>query len=371
MESLASLTANAATSFGRGASFDEFLARDFVSIGAGPIERCMKIDGRRLYLSGATGFFGKNLLSLLAHLQRRGASFRVTALSRSPERFLADQPWCRNQKWLEWETGDALSHWPGHGKYDYILHAATERAADSHLDRLKLFDEILNGTRNALSFAAAHGVKRLLLSGSGAQYGVIPESLSQGVPESALLACDPTTAASSYGEGKRAAEMLATLHGERHGFDVISTRCFAFVGPGLPLDGQFAIGNFIRDALEGSPIQLSTTGEAVRSYLYGADLAVWLLVLLMEAENGSAINIGSDRPIRIVDLANRVRDLVNPRLEVRPGVNHSGEDRGFYVPSIDYAKTLGLDAWTSLDHAIARTADWHRGPGHAPPIYHT
>jgi len=356
---------NPAESRGRLLELDEFLAADFDRIGGAPLERCLKLDGRRLYLSGATGFFGKNILSLLLYLQDRGASFRVTALSRSPERFLAAQPWVRRLQGLEWTKGDVLAEWRGHGQYDYLLHAATDTAADSHLDKLKLFDHIQSGTRNALNFAATHGVRRLLLAGSGAQYGAIPESFSAGVPESALLACDPTKSASSYGEGKRAAEMLATLHGERHGFDVVCTRCFAFVGPGLVLDGHFAIGNFIRNALDGTTIHMASTGESVRSYLYGADLAVWLLLLLLDADNGSAINVGSDRAIRIVDLANRVRDLIAPRHEVRPGVNRSGEDRKFYVPCIAYAKALGLDAWTPLDHAIARTADWHRGPGHA------
>jgi nucleoside-diphosphate-sugar epimerase len=360
---------NPARSRGSLPELDEFLAADFDRIGA-PLERCMQLDGRRLYLSGATGFFGKNILSLLLYLQRRGASFRVTALSRSPERFLAAQPWCRRLRGLEWQQGDVLAEWNGDGQYDYLLHAATDTAAESHLDKLKLFDQIQSGTRNALNFAAAHGVRRLLLSGSGAQYGAIPESFAAGVPESALLACDPTKSASTYGEGKRAAEMLATLQGERHGFDVVCTRCFAFVGPGLVLDGHFAIGNFIGNALEGTAIHMATSGEAVRSYLYGADLAVWLLLLLMDADNGSAINVGSDRAIRVVDLANRVRDLVAPRLEVRPGVNRSGEERKFYVPSIERAKTLGLDAWTRLDHAITRTADWHRGPGRAPPTHH-
>src|SRR5277367_3043644 len=104
--------------------FDEFLASDFAAVGTALIDRCMKMQGRRLYLSGATGFFGKNLLSLLAYLARRGATFGVTALSRSPERFLAEQPWCRNLAWLDWQTGDVGNPWPGEGRYDYLMHAA-------------------------------------------------------------------------------------------------------------------------------------------------------------------------------------------------------------------------------------------------------
>jgi nucleoside-diphosphate-sugar epimerase len=341
-------------------SIDEYLAADFARFEAALIGRCMKIDGKRLYLTGASGFFGKNLLSLLADLQRRGASFHVTALSRDPELFLDNQAWCRGQSWLAWRTGDVSAPWPGEDAYDLLLHAATDTSSASHRDKARMFEGMLSGTRQALNFAAAHGIKRLLLAGSGAQYGAIPASYSQGVPESSSLACDSAKSASAYGEGKRFTETLAALHAEQHGFAVVNTRCFAFVGPGLPLNGHFAIGNFLRDALRGRQIRLSSDGSAVRSYLYGADLAVWLLILLLEAENGATINVGSDRGIRVVDLATRIRDLVNPTASVHAGDPRPGEERHHYLPNIDRARTLGLNVWTDLDQAITRTADWYR-----------
>ena len=342
------------------AAFEEFLAEDFVRIGAPVLGRCLRLDGRSVYLSGATGFFGKSILSLLVHLRRMGASIRVTALSRSPAKFLDAHPWCRDLPWLDWHHGDAQDRWPGEGTYDYVLHAATNTAADAHVDKVRMFDQIVAGTRNALEFAATHGVRRVLLCGSGAQYGAIPEGLAYGIPESSLLACDATLPGSAYGEAKRVSEVLAALKGVLHGIEIVNARCFAFVGPGLPLDGHFAIGNFIRDAIDGVPIQLATRGEALRSYLYSADLAVWLLVMLLEAANGSAINVGSDCAVRILDLAKRVRDVANPHLEVRAGTASSAGERRFYLPCIARAKSHGLDVWTDLDQAIARTALWHR-----------
>jgi nucleoside-diphosphate-sugar epimerase len=341
-------------------SFEKFLATDFARIGAAQLERCRALDGRRLYLTGATGFFGKNLLALFAYLHNRGIKISVTALSRDPQRFLAAQPWCRDRPWLVWQRGDAAQAWPGEGQFDLVLHAATDTRAEAHQDKLDVCEKILAGTRRALEFAAIHGVQRLLLTGSGAQYGAIPPEFSEGISESSLLACDPTKAGSAYGEGKRLSELLAALHAERSGLEVINTRCFAFVGPGLALDGHFAIGNFLQDALQGHDIRMASAGAATRSYLYGADLAVWLAILLTEAAAGSTINVGSDRPVTILGLATKVRDLVDGQRQVRVGPARVGEERHLYLPRVDQARQLGLDVWTGLDEAILRTAQWHR-----------
>lgn len=328
-------------------------------------ERLHMLDGLRgkhVLITGSTGFFGKWLLALIKLLNQEGACIEVSAVSRAPQRFLNTYPEYVGVDWLSWIEADvrSLERIVLIRPLDLVLHAATETLGGAHADPLNLFDTILQGARQALDVAVRFGAKRVLFTGSGAQYGGI--KVDHPVRESAVGACNSALATSAYAEAKRAQETLAALYSARHGVEVVLTRCFAFSGPGLALDEHFAIGNFVRDALWRDELVLQSSGQAVRSYLHGADLAVWLLALLIDGEAGAAYNVGSDHALTIAQLAHRVVECVAPHKSVKIlGQHNLGQARSYYVPNVQKARALGLDIWTSLDESIVSMARWARG----------
>src|SRR5262249_19404769 len=142
-----------------------------------------------------------------------------------------------------------------------------------------------------------------------------------------------STRVSVYGKAKLRAEKTAIAAGTAAGLDVVIARGFAFVGPHLPLDAHFAIGNFIRDALSGGPIQVRGDGTPVRSYLYAADMTIWLLRILFRGTAGTAYNVGSEEAIRVADLARLVAEELGPGLEVEIAQPAQGSPPDRYVPS--------------------------------------
>lgn len=222
-----------------------------------------------------------------------------------------------------------------------------------------MFDTIVEGTRRTLEFARECGAKKFLLTSSGAVYGKQPPEITH-IPEDYVGAPDTMDPRSAYGEGKRVAELLCALYAKQYGIETKIARRFAFVGPYLPLDIYFAIGNFIRDGLQGGPIQVKGDGTPYRSYLYAADLAIWLWTILFRGQSCRPYNVGSEEYITIGALARSVARIFQPKVEVRiANLVESGNLLKRYVPSTERAfHELHLRRVIGLQESIKRTILW-------------
>jgi dTDP-glucose 4,6-dehydratase len=324
--------------------------QDMAAIGKALAPLWPRLSGARIFMTGGTGFIGRWMLEALA---RSGVDAEVTLLSRDPDSFAERVPHLAARFRLV--PGD-VTGFAAPGDYTHVIHAATDASAALNAsDPRRMFDTIVQGTRNALDLATASEARFFFLS-SGAVYGAQPQQVAH-VAEDWRGGPDPCDPLSAYGEGKRAAEMLCAIYARQFGLDIVNAGIFALLGPLLSLDIHFAAGNFIRDAMQGRTIRVVGSGEAIRSYLYAADLTVWLWTLLIAGKPGAVCNVGSEEAVSIADLARRTAALLgSPGVEIL-GNPDPGWNPGRYVPSTARIRAeLGVTATTSLDDAIRRTA---------------
>ena len=320
-----------------------------------------QMRGERLFLTGGTGFFGCWLVESFLHCNRQlNLNARLSVLTRDPESFLRKVPHLQAEHALSLHAGDVRDFAFPEGPYTFVLHAATEASAKQQAEQPhEMLSTIVHGTERVLSFAARASTRKLLLTSSGAVYGPQPGDLPH-VPEEYTGAPDPLLPGSLYGEGKRAAELLCALAAQER-LEAKIARCFAFIGPHLPLNAHFAAGNFVADVLHGRSISIASDGTTVRSYLYASDLAIWLWTMLFKAPSMRAYNVGSEHAVSIAELARTAALMRNPKLDVSIGRSQEpGKAPAQYVPSTQRARReLGLRETVPLAEALRRTLDWH------------
>ncbi len=328
------------------------------------------LRGTRLFLTGGTGFFGHWLLESLLHANRELAlELRATVLTRNATAFRAKSPHITADPAITLLEGDIRSFAFPAAPHTHIVHAATDSGGQqADQPAYELAESILEGTRYVLQFARATGARRLLYTSTGAVYGrstALPHT-----PESFPGAPDPLQLASSYDEAKRMAEHLCVAYAHGTALEPVVARCFAFVGPHLPLDAHFAIGNFLGAAMHGERIHIKGDGTPRRSWLYMSDLAAWLWTLLAQGAPNRAYNVGSDEGYTIAEAARLTAGTLRPdghggsALPIQiDGTPNLAAPLNSYVPAIDRAREeLGLRVTVPLAEALRRTAAWHGFP---------
>lgn len=322
------------------------------------------LRGARIFITGGTGFFGSWLLeSFLFANQKLNLKASASVLTRRHDSVQQALPHLMLNPAITLYKGDVRNFEFPKGEYSHIIHAATDASAKLNNENpLLMLDTIIEGTRHTLDFAVQSKAERFLLTSSGAVYGKQPADMTH-IPEDYMGAPDPLNPRSAYGIGKRTAEQLCTLYAKQYDLPSTIARCFAFVGPYLPLDIHFAIGNFIRDAMNGGPIIIKGDGTPRRSYLYAADLAIWLWTILLRGESGHAYNVGSEESVSIAETAHSAARSVSSNIQIEiKGIPNPASPAEQYVPSTKRAQNeLGLTQSFFLDDGIKRTVSFLQG----------
>jgi dTDP-glucose 4,6-dehydratase len=319
-----------------------------------------RLKGKRILVTGGTGFVGSNLVESIAFLNHQvfDKPCRVFLVARHFDRFAKRHPHLISRNDITIVEGDIRALVFPRESYDFIIHAASPADPNTLTQNpWETIEVITEGTRRVVAMAMEREVEGFLFLSSGAVYGPQPPELAT-LPEGYRGGPDLRDGRAAYGEAKRYAETLCQVARSERGLPVMIARPFAFVGPYMDIYSSFAVMDFIRQGLLEKTIRVRGDGSAIRSLCYSSDMVVALWKILLCGRNGAVYNVGSDRDaVSIQELAIRVAKLLGS--EVRVWVEgREGKDtvRPRYVPDITKLRQeLGFVPAHDLDSALIRT----------------
>lgn len=321
--------------------------------------------GKSIFLTGGTGFFGKWLLESFIYINEKlSLDSKIISLSRNPELFIKKYPFYNDHiKSVKFIKGDILTYdFKLDKEIQFIIHAATDASDTLNKNNpLLMMDTITLGTRNVLDFALTQPIEGFLFVSSGAIYGKQPFDVSN-IQETDSFKIDINNSNSAYTEGKRIAELYCSTYFEKYKLPLKIARCFAFVGPYLPLDTHFAIGNFINNVIKNEDILIKGDGSTIRSYMYASDLSIAIWKILFLGRENMPYNVGVDSIYSLKDIALIINNIYGNKVHIlNENIN---KEKNIYSPNIDFLKRdLRINNFISIEDAIKKTIEFNKKYG--------
>jgi nucleoside-diphosphate-sugar epimerase len=317
-----------------------------------------KLRDSHILITGGTGFVGTWLTEILTVLnQDYNLNIKVYLLARNEPTNIV----IREDSNIQFIKSDIRNLKEIPSKIQFIIHAAGSPDSREHLSYpIRTLDSFYKGTLNLLDLATRlpNLVKIVHLSSSkvyGSNYDKIPISESFG--NKSDFYNDEI-----YTEAKRVSESVCKAYIAEFHLPIVIARPFAFIGPFQSLEKPWALNSFIRDAILGGPIRILGNANSTKSYLYGSDLATILLNLLINGVSGEEYNLGDPNPITLIDLANNIRQAVDPSIDII--VKASKDEYSttlFDVPNCTkIEKNANIKFNFTHSEAIKKTIDWNR-----------
>jgi len=257
------------------------------------------------FITGATGLIGSVLIkALLKYNALYCHSCRVVGLVRDINKAEKIFDKEKDDSNLEFCIGDVTGNISYNGGIDYVIHAASETKSINMINNpVETIWTSVCGTKNMLDFACSKKVKGFVYLSSMEAFGKV-ESKDERVSEKQLGYIELENVRSCYPESKRLAENMCVCYLKEYGLPVTVARLAQTFGAGVPSSDMRVFAQFAHSIINEQDIVLHTQGNSYGNYVYTADAAAALFLLLKEGARGEAYTVvNEESTMRIKDMA--------------------------------------------------------------------
>lgn len=317
---------------------------------------------KTILITGANGFLPSYIVEFLLFLNdQKKMGMKIIGIVRNKDK--ADKRFHPYKKRpdLKIIIQDVATPFKLSETFDFIIHAASQASPRFYeTDPVGTLKPNVLGTYNLLEFARKKPVQAILFISAGETYGNI---LTPGKKDETMYgSLDPASVRSCYAESKRMTETMAVSWHHQYGIPAKIVRLYHTYGPGIKLDDGRVFADFISNIVHNENIVMKSRGEAVRSFIYVADVVSAFFTVLLKGKNGEAYNVANEKATVSIKKLAETLVLLFPKKKLKvitqkrqAGDKYVESPIKFNYPSTEKLMRLGWKPHFSIEKGFLRT----------------
>lgn len=303
----------------------------------------MAKTSKRVAVTGGSGFIGSHVVDAL-----RDAGHRVTVVDRGAP------PHRRDVEYADADLLDLAAVKEATREAEHVFHLAAVSNVN-HAFEYPVYSTALNvlGTTHVLEAARQNGVERVHLASTVWVYNGAPAGVAVA-DESVPFYLDG--AGHLYTSTKMAAEMICHNYAELYGLPFTILRYGIPYGPRMR--EELLIPTFVKKALAGEPLTVAGKGEQYRKFVYVGDLADAHVLAMSDRARNQTYNLEGSRKVTVLEVAERIRDLLGDRVSIEFVPARSGDFGGREVSAAKAERELGWRPRVDFEEGLGETVSW-------------
>ncbi len=298
----------------------------------------------KFLVTGGAGFLGSALANQLAHDGHEVRALDDLSAGDS-SRLAAEVLFTRG------DVNDRPKLWSLLQGVECVYHLAARVSVPESILFPREYNAVnVGGTVGVMEAMRDAGVKRVVLTSSGAVYGA---QVLQPLRETLVPNPD-----SPYAVSKLSAEAYVRTIGALWGIETVALRVFNAYGPGQPLPASHppVVPRFIKGAVSGASLVVHGDGQQSRDYVFVSDVVAALLAAATARNlDQLVINVGSGKATTLRQLVAEVAEVTGTRLEPLYNNNESGGVREMCADLTLAGDLLAYSPKVGLNEGLRRT----------------